>query len=228
MKPFLKQAILTAARIFIRPRGREAFIARLPHKACVLDVGCGGNSPLLVKSQRPDLYYVGLDVSDYNHSFDPLSIADEYVVCTPDKFASAIAKFGRRFDAVISSHNIEHCDEPDATLGAIADVLKPGGLLFMAWPAEHTVNLPSRAGCLNFHDDPTHQRMPIFNDVLAYLAGRGVEPIFARRSYKPFIPWLIGAVLEPLSARLNRPAPFRSTWAFYGFESLVWLKNRAA
>lgn len=220
-------SLATRARMLLRPRGREAFVQSLPIGAAVLDVGCGSNSPYLLKSQRPDLHYVGIDVFDYDQDRDPNSVADEYIVCEPAQFGATIAGLGQRFDAVISSHNIEHCDDPEGVLAAMAGVIKPGGRLYMAWPAEHTVTLPSRAGCLNFYDDPGHRQMPQFASVLGALYRGGLVVSFQARAYHPVVPYLVGAVVEPFAAALNRQGPLRSTWAFYGFESVVWLSKTA-
>ncbi len=43
----------------LNPRGRKSFLKSLPSHEKVLDVGCGNNSPQIVKSVRPDVYYVG-------------------------------------------------------------------------------------------------------------------------------------------------------------------------
>jgi SAM-dependent methyltransferase len=209
----------------IRPRGREAFVESQKTGATVLDVGCGGDSPYLTKSQRPDLHYVGIDVSDYNQSAVSKAMADEYLIVRPDKFALTIAGLGRRFDAVISQHNIEHCDDPPAVLAAIASVIKPGGQLYIAWPAEASAHFPSRLGTLNFFDDPTHKMLPRFDDLLGVLVRSGLKPTFQARAYRPTLPAVLGALLEPVSAWTGRVMPYRSTWAWYGFESLIWLQR---
>ncbi len=50
---------------------------------------CGNNSPAAVKEQRPDLYYVGLDVADYQQNVDPVTVADEYVISSAETFAES-------------------------------------------------------------------------------------------------------------------------------------------
>ena len=52
------------ASIFRRHRKID-FLSRLPPKCEILDVGCGSNSPYLVKSLFPDCTYTGIDVDDY-------------------------------------------------------------------------------------------------------------------------------------------------------------------
>ena len=51
----------------IAPKSRQAFVRTIPRGGRVLDLGCGNNSPMLVKSARPDLEYWGIDVGDYNN-----------------------------------------------------------------------------------------------------------------------------------------------------------------
>lgn len=212
----------------LRPHGREAFLDSLPKGAHVLDVGCGSNSPYLVKMQRPDLYYVGLDVGDYNQTVDPTRFADEYILTPPEKFADAIAALGCRFDAVISSHNIEHCDDPDGVLTAMSRALRKSGRLYMSWPSEPSLHFPSRKGCLNFHDDPTHQHMPSFDAVVGTVEREGAVATFKSRTYKPPLPWLVGLLLEPISSVTKKKVAFmQATWAFYGFESVVFFSKNA-
>lgn len=216
--------IVSAVRRRVNSRGKNAFVGTCQPLARVLDVGCGHNSPAQFKAVKPRAYYVGLDITDCRQSTDPRGIADEYVITTPEDFADAIARMPGRFDAVISAHNLEHCDEPEQTLRAMCRALAPGGRMFLAFPTEAAVNFPSRSGCLNFHDDPTHQATPPqFRAVLATLADEGVQVTFAARRYRPLLKALQGLVLEPLSALQGRVMP--GTWALYGFETVIWARR---
>src|SRR4051812_23342587 len=180
----------------IRPRGREAFVESQEIGASVLDVGCGGDSPYLTKSQRPDLHYVGIDVGDHDQSAMSKAMADEYLIVRPEEFALTIAGLGSRFDAVISQHNIEHCNDPPAVLAAMASVLKPGGQLYIAWPAEASAHFPSRQGTLNFFDDHTHKVLPKFDDLMGILVRSGLKPTIQARAYRPMLRAALGALLE--------------------------------
>lgn len=92
----------------LRPWGKSAFLLSLPHHCRVLDVGCGNNSPYKTKKLCPKCYYTGIDISDYNQT--ELNCADQYVILNPEKFAEGIRTLGSAYEAVISSHNLEHCD----------------------------------------------------------------------------------------------------------------------
>lgn len=212
--------IRSTARKLLPRYYRSDFLERLPPKAVVLDVGCGNDSPRDVKSERPDIHYVGLDIGDYRHTCPPTENADEFVVVSPGEFASAIAAWSGRFDAVVSSHNIEHCDEPDRVLTAMAGALKPGGRLFLAFPAEASARFPHREGTLNFRDDPTHRAMPEFDRIVGALRSGGLSIDVASRRYRPLKPLISGLFNEAESRRTRTVMP--GTWALWGFESIVW------
>ncbi|HVT35170.1 MAG TPA: class I SAM-dependent methyltransferase [Nevskiaceae bacterium] len=209
--------------LLLKPRGRRRFIQLLPVGASVLDVGCGNGSPQLTLRQRPDLHYTGVDVCDA----PPFALPPGAVLQTlePGQFATGIASLRGRFDAVISAHNLEHCDDPDATLSAMIASLKPGGRLFLAFPCEASIGFPRRAGTLNFHDDPTHRACPSLKQVMAQLEPHcRIEFVSAR--YRPWLLAMAGLLLEPWSALTRRNAPAGTTWALYGFESVIWAQRR--
>jgi SAM-dependent methyltransferase len=195
-------------------------LSELPECADVFDVGCGNDSPYLFKSIRPDIRYVGLDIGDYYQDHEPTAYADDYVVVPVADFLTAIEQRSNQFDAVVSAHNLEHCDEPDNVVKAMAHALRPGGRLFLAFPAAASLSMPSRVGTLNFFDDTTHVRPPDFGKVLGLLRAEGVTIDFAAERYRPPSRVVIGAVNEPVS-RLRKKV-MRGTWALYGFESIIW------
>jgi len=212
---------------WLRPRGKLAFLASLPPAASVLDVGCGNNSPRDAKILRPDLDYTGLDVEDYNQR-DSLHYADTYILASSADFADAIAAHAGRMDAVLSSHNLEHCDDPAAVLKAMAAALRPGGHLFLAFPCEESVRFPKRRGTLNFFDDSTHRSVPAAGAVLDSLRECGFTVVYACRRYRPGLLASLGLVLEPLGWLLGRNMPAGATWALYGFESVIWARRSGA
>ncbi len=216
-------ALQAAKLALFNPRGRNRFLAQLPRKARVLDVGCGNDSPRSFKAIRPDLYYVGLDVGDCRQPIDPRSVADEYVIVEPDDFRDAINRFGQRFDAAVSAHNLEHCDDPEGVVEAMAGALVPGGKLFFAFPSLASKTFPKRAGCLNFYDDPTHNDVPDFAAVCRQLIARGLEIEYRAERYRPPAKFALGLGVEPISALKRRVMP--GTWALYGFESIIWARK---
>ena len=105
---------------------------------------------------------MSVSIGDYNQNANSARCAAEYVVVPVDDFNARMARMAGTFNAVVSAHNIEHCDDPDLTLEVMMAALKPGGRLFLAFPTEASVRFPHRRGTLNFFDDPTPKTMPSF------------------------------------------------------------------
>jgi SAM-dependent methyltransferase len=209
----------------LKSRGHVSFLVGLKSHPHLLDVGCGNSSPLRYKYLRPDMFYIGLDVENYNQSDLSLASADRYQVVGTEEFAAAIEAMEGQMDAVISSHNIEHTLEPQRVLRAMGRALKPGGRMYLSFPTEASVGFPSRAGTLNFHDDATHVNMPVFSEVCRTLRDLELEIEYADPRYRPVVLAAIGFLLEPVSRLLGRMIPFGATWAYYGFESILWVRK---
>lgn len=212
-------------KVVCSPRDKFAFIRRIVNKTGhtrLLDIGCGNNSGAVTKKAAPNVYYVGLDVGDYNQSGESVEMMDEYIVVPPDKFAEKVESL-KEFDFVISAHNIEHCCEAERVLRAIPNCLKRGGYLFLAFPCEESVNFPPREGTLNFYDDETHIYMPKFDQVIQGLKDSGMTICFQERRYRP-LPWRVrGWLNEGKSKRLKKILP--GTLDYYGFQSIVWARK---
>lgn len=212
---------------FLQRRGKTAFISTVSEGGKLLDVGCGNDSPYVTKVQRPDVFYVGLDVGDYHQTAEPRGYADQYIVTSPEGFADEIGRFPDRFDAVISSHNLEHCLDPGEVLRLMLRSVKPGGRFFLAFPCEESVRFPHRGMTLNFYDDATHLTVPPYAGTLESIESAGFDIEFATKRYRPPLPFLAGLMLEPVSFLLKHNMPWRSTWALYGFESIIWARRRS-
>jgi len=122
--------------------------------------------------------------------------------------------------------NIEHCQAREEVLIAMCLALKPLGQLYLSFPTESSVRFPSRTGTLNYFDDDSHkQAPPIIDDVIRVLREQGMNITFFRRQYRPLLPFVIGIVLEPFSFLFKKVAPLGSTWALYGFETVIWAEK---
>jgi SAM-dependent methyltransferase len=208
--------------IAMYPNGKVHFLLRQRDDAAVLDVGCGNNSPYVVKSLLPRSTYTGVDIGDYNQTKP--NRADHYVLTTPEAFASRIADFDECFDAVLSSHNLEHCNDRLATFRAMLKATRVGGSMYVSFPSQLSVSFPSRAGTLNYFDDPTHRDAPPDVDALLAMArDYGFEPEFVTRGNRPLLARLVGTLLEPVS-RFRRKV-MRGTWELYGFEVIMILQR---
>lgn len=202
--------------------GKSSFIRSVPQKGSLLDVGCGNNSPFWVKVRRPDILYTGLDIGDYKQRFATSRWADRYIITTSEKFADEIAHFQNCFDAVISSHNLEHCDEPDRTLKAMLHAVKKGGRFYLSFPCEESVSFPKRKGTLNFYDDKSHLNRLDFKDTIHSIKAEGFTIDYAVKRSRPLFLFLIGFLFEPIAWVFSCNLPAGATWALYGFESVIW------
>jgi 2-polyprenyl-3-methyl-5-hydroxy-6-metoxy-1,4-benzoquinol methylase len=207
----------------IEPRySKSSFLKRINHKGKLLDVGCGNNSPYHIKKEYPDIIYTGIDVGDYNQTKP--NLADNYTIVKPESFAEAIENMPELFDTVISSHNLEHCNDRDKTFDAMIKVLKPGGYLFISFPTEKSVGFPPRRGSLNYYDDKSHKdKPPNYDKIIATLKKNNVQIIFAHKSYKPFFFYLLGFLQEWKSKKDKEVK--RWTWAYWGFETIIWARK---
>jgi SAM-dependent methyltransferase len=204
---------------------KEEFLRSCPKGARVLDVGCGNNSPFVFKSIRPDFYYVGIDIGEYRHRNDPTRYADEYIIVASEQFNDEIETMYSQFDIVVSSHNLEHCDDPGRTLVAMLRAVRPNGRIFLSFPSEASVNFPRRGGTLNFYDDPTHKQIPIFVDVCSEITRNGFSLDVVKRRYRPLVRLITGLLAEPRSYWRNEIQA--GTWALYGFETIIWASRTA-
>ena len=220
-RPFfsLVKPMKAAFQKIIRRHGKTSFICGLPIGAKILDVGCGNDSPARVKSLRPDLWYIGLDIGDYNQT-ESTSVANEYIITDPDLFANRIGTFKANLDAVVSAHNLEHCNRPQEVITAMVSALRPGGRLYLSFPCERSVYFPHRQGTLNFYDDDTHQWVPQWADTLDAIRGAGLRVDYAAQRSRSVVMALLGLILEPISFARRRV--MRGTWDVYGFESVIW------
>ena len=144
----------TLLKALLKSRGKTSFLTKLTPDSVILDVGCGNDFPLIVKNILPLCHYTGIDVGEYNQTRPDL--ADKYIITNPNTFASEISKFKSCFHAVVSSHNIEHCNDRESTIRAMLNAVKPGGRIYISFPCEGSVDFPNRRGTLNYFDDITH------------------------------------------------------------------------
>lgn len=216
---------------WLRPHGKESFLLKMYSKHIrskqyprLLDVGCGNNSVRSVRHYLPDCYYIGIDIGDYNLRPELKELMNEYHVVSSQEFPDKIFQLKDSVDIVISSHNIEHCDEPEKVLKAMAAALKHNGEMYMSFPCEESVNFPHRYGTLNFYDDETHQKLPEWNKILAALKEYDVDIVYKNKNYKPFLDSIQGKINEKKSIKEQRI--LGGTWAYWGFESIIWGKKK--
>ncbi len=97
-----------------------------------LDIGCGGGL-LCEPMARLGAEVVGADASATNIEVAKLHAAEagvkiDYRATT----AEALAEAGEKFDVVLNMEVVEHVADVDFFIGTCADMVKPGGVMFVA------------------------------------------------------------------------------------------------
>ena len=207
----------------LRPLGLRSFINSLSDSASILDIGCGNESSKFYKSIYPNLTVDGIDIQDYNQTFESKFLYRNYIISKPNEFSESISSLGIQYDAIISNHNLEHCNNPAAVLEAMIKVLRVGGVIFIATPSKKSLNFPSRIGTLNFNDDVTH-REPISLDFIKLkMISLDMKIYKLCDGYQPTAWRIIGFLMEPISF-LKRKV-LLGTWDYWGFELILWVKK---
>ncbi|MEX3011380.1 bifunctional 2-polyprenyl-6-hydroxyphenol methylase/3-demethylubiquinol 3-O-methyltransferase UbiG [Hoeflea sp. TYP-13] len=98
----------------------------------VLDIGCGGGL-LCEPIARMGAQIVGADASETNIEIAKIHAAQsgvevDYRAVTAETLAAA----GEQFDIVLNMEVVEHVADVDLFLSSCAEMVKPGGLMFIA------------------------------------------------------------------------------------------------
>jgi SAM-dependent methyltransferase len=104
---------------------------------------------------------------------------------------------GREFEAIFCANFIEHIIRPLDFVRLAASRLAPGGRLYLEWPTETSIKLPTRFQFQDaglpvmigaYHDDPSHrQKPPLLADVRAAIVEAGLTETSWGVASVPFI-----------------------------------------
>jgi hypothetical protein len=217
--------IINKLKTILNPYGKSSFILKMDHGLRLLDVGCGNDSAFRTKSMRSDIYYIGVDIGHANTGNKKIGeYADEMYVTSPEAFHTPIERLEQSVDYIISSHNLEHCQDRGRVLLAMVSALKVGGEMYLSFPSIRSQDFPSRKGPLNYYDEKEHICSPPNpDDIIKVLIENNCQILFSSFNHRPLVMAGIGFILEPLSLILNRTVI--GTWQLYGFETIMWIKK---
>jgi 2-polyprenyl-6-hydroxyphenyl methylase / 3-demethylubiquinone-9 3-methyltransferase len=122
---YIKEEVCTAF-------GRDPLAPRPLEGLRLLDIGCGGGL-LCEPMARLGATVVGADASQTNIEVAKIHAAEtgldiDYRATT----AEALAAAGEKFDVVLNMEVVEHVADVDLFLSACGEMVKPGGLMFVA------------------------------------------------------------------------------------------------
>lgn len=184
----------------------------------LLDVGCGNHSVRQAKRWFPNCEYFGIDRGVYNNDdedfllmerFFELDLAQDDLAVIPDSW----------FDLIVVNHVIEHLYNGEDVIGNLTKKLRKGGRMYIEFPGEHSLALPSMSGTLNFCDDPTHVRVYSVREVANVLLANGlrIKRGGVRRDWRRIL--LFPVLLVRGLWQGNRAGAF---WDLLGFAEFVY------
>lgn len=223
MRPGAKTPMNNLFRPFRFKLFRRTYGDRAIH---YLDVGCGSHSPSITKRWFPRWRYHGIDRpgSDYPMDAADRAALEAFYEIDLSTGSLSVVPDGQ-FDLASLSHVIEHLPNGLEVLREVAAKLRPGGRVYVEFPSERSLGLPSMPGTLNFSDDETHVRVYSVREVANVLLDEGFRVVRAgtRRDWFriAFLPLLVPARL--LAQRRVIGADF---WDATGFASFVYAEKR--
>lgn len=211
-------------RIFWRTRERLLWRQFDDRPFRLLDVGAGNDSPLRFKTVFGNCEYHGIDRNlCYHLSAESLQCADRFYVLdlTECNFGEIPDDY---FDALICSHVLEHLFNAERVLKALVRKVKPGGFVYIEWPSQRSLFLPSMRGTLNFFDDEGHVRLLSRHEIVTCLSEAGCETLrvgVCRNIWR--------CVAFPLILFKNRwvRGYFEGSdfWELLGFADFIWARK---
>jgi methionine biosynthesis protein MetW len=182
-------------------------VGAVPRGARVLDVGCaGGYLAVALREER------GASVVGVEAAADAAETARRRgvdVVCGSVEDPVVLASLRGPFDAIVCGDVLEHLADPWRALGALAALLRPGGVAVVSLPnaAHWTVRRALLRGRFPREDhglfDRTHLRWLTRRDARELVTGAGLEIVAERFTQAPL----------PLEARVPAPAWLRAAAA---------------
>ena len=190
----------------------------------ILDIGCGNNSPSVTKRWFPRCHYTGADIQRYNLNKEDDAAMDAFYMLNGNG-SGYDAIPDASYDLVILNHVLEHMAAPEPILARLCAKLKPGGLIWVAFPSERSLGLPSSVDeTLQFCDDPTHVYLPSVREVANILLANEVKILHAGRSREGLLTTLgdcMKYIKRRMSAALTGEVSGRGMWYLLGFEDHV-------
>jgi 2-polyprenyl-6-hydroxyphenyl methylase/3-demethylubiquinone-9 3-methyltransferase len=112
--------------------GRDPRSAKPLDGLRILDIGCGGGL-LCEPMARLGAEVVGADASETNIEIARLHAAESGVkIDYRATTAEALAEAGEQFDVILNMEVVEHVADVDLFVSKCAEMVKPGGIMFVA------------------------------------------------------------------------------------------------
>jgi SAM-dependent methyltransferase len=189
----------------------------------ILDIGCGNHSPSLTKRWFPKSTYHGVDIQEYRLNNSDHYAMDRFYLVGPDGVSGYDVIPDEFYDFIIMNHVIEHIRDQSNAIRTACKKLKPGGIIWIAFPSPSSLNFPSAVGTLNFCDDPSHVRVCDVMGISNMLLDNNVSIIRGGKS-RDFVRFIAGLIVFPLAiwTKLSTgKIQVHGLWYLFGFEDRV-------
>lgn len=191
----------------------------------LLDIGAGNHSATKTKKVFPACEYYGVDMErNYNNDENDFRLMTAFyeMDLTRLDFSSIP---DAHFDGIWLVHVIEHLYNGDAVLRGLIPKLKPGGYLYVEYPGQKSMTLPSMQGTLNFNDDSTHVRIYSVKELSALFNSEGCKVLKAgtRRNI-----WFMLAMPVRILGSVLRGKKLQGNmfWDVLGFAEYLWVQKK--
>lgn len=150
--------------------GRHLTQQRYPERGRLLDIGCG-NGAFLLRAKD-----MGWDVVGCEPDCQAVATCRDQrlEVVNGDAFHYELAECS--FDAVTMSHVIEHVSDPRLLLQRVFDLLRPGGVLWLALPNPESIGLKTFGAAWRGLHVPYHLCIPSQRVLGGWLTDAGFTP----------------------------------------------------
>lgn len=158
----------------------------------ILDIGIANNSYLECKLVFPAATYDGIDFMDtgikmlHGDRFFRRNLEEQ----------NSLSDLGSVYDVIIVNHVLEHLERGQDVFVELCHLLAPGGCMYVEFPSLRTAHQRKRLGSYHFHDDPTHRRFYILEDLANSAIGCDCQIL----SCGPASTWLKDVLSPPRAA----------------------------
>lgn len=190
----------------------------------LLDVGCGNHVVQIFKKWFPQVRYYGIDREVYHNSPEDFARMEAFYELDLEK--SDLREIpDESFDFINMAHVLEHLHRGFDVLDKLLPKLKRGGRIYIEFPSERSLHMPSARGTLHFSDDTTHVYVHSVREVSNFLMQRGLRIIKGGRVSGGirsfiglfFLPYQIFSYL-----RHGKMTVKWGLWSLFGFADYVY------
>lgn len=146
-------------------------LEKIEKKGDLLDVGCG-NGDLLLAAKK-----MGWNVRGIEIDAKAVEIAKSKDLLVQQASFDIIYEYQMRFDCIFCSHVLEHVHNPRSLLRGLVGALKPGGVLFIAYPNPKSIVRQWFGRYWRGLEAPRHLCLPSIDSLKHELVSAGINKI---------------------------------------------------